>query len=275
MTGESGEGLVHPPPLRITSRINVGWIPSRVFLGLLLLSPLTSHLSPARAGELPSLFRGVVVVDSALGVRVVSVEESSQASQADLRPEDLIVRIGEGEVHSIDDFAVLSSRLKQDHTVTVTALVFRNGVPLELTLHIYSYPVLRRWGVAFVPEHDVRFAQPQTGLDYWRRLGRGFEEAGKPAEALNACLNGLHVVPDDLETALEVSRLLVLTSRNYLASKALAEGVGTLRQAITILQHAFDVPLTDEQLREVKRQLEEALEALQTCSATFSATQNM
>jgi len=66
----------------------------------------------AMAGQRPSLFRGVVVADSPLGVRVVSVEDASQASQADLRPEDIIIRVDGADVGSIDAFAMFSEALK-------------------------------------------------------------------------------------------------------------------------------------------------------------------
>jgi len=54
----------------------------------------------------------VVVADSGLGVRVVSVEEGSQPHQADLRAEDVIVQVDGREVHSIDEFAILSRAMK-------------------------------------------------------------------------------------------------------------------------------------------------------------------
>ena len=215
----------------------------------------------ALAGQRPSLFRGVVVADSPLGVRVVSVEEASQASLADLRPEDIIIRVDGAEVGSIDAFATLSAALK-GRAVSATVLVFRNGTRRELVLHLYSYPILRAWGVAFIPDHDLRFAEAQTALAYWVRLGRGFEDAGKSAEALDAYLNGLHNAPTDTATALTVSGLLSQVSRQRLAGGALADGIASLDQALMILERLFEHPLTDEQLHAVRRQLQETLQAL-------------
>jgi len=213
------------------------------------------------AAQLPSLFRGVVVADSPLGVRVMSVEEASQASLADLRPEDIIIRVDGTEVGSIDAFATLSETLK-GRAVSATVLVFRNGTPRELILHLYSYPVLRTWGVAFVPDHDLRFAEAQTALAYWVRLGRGFKDAGKSAEALDAYLNGLHNMPTDTTTALTASRLFSQVSRQRLADGALADGIAYLSHALAMLERLFEHPLTDEQLRAVRRQLQETLQAL-------------
>ena len=105
------------------------------FLLFFLLTHLLTHSLTSLAAQLPSLFRGVVVADSPLGVRVVSVEEGSQASLADLRPEDIIVRVEAREVHSIDEFAALSATLK-GHAASATVLVFRNGAPRELTLRL-------------------------------------------------------------------------------------------------------------------------------------------
>ena len=230
----------------------------RVALGAVFLSLL---LTPAWAAQLPSLFRGVVVADSELGVRVVSVEEASQASLADLRPEDIIARVESSEVHSIDEFAKLSAALKGRATAA-TVVVFRNGTPRELALHLYSYPVLNTWGISFVPEHDVRFAQPQIGLEYWTRLGRGFEEAGKPAEALGAYLNALHNMPRDVPTALKSGELFFALSRQGLAEGKLADGIAQMAQALTLLEKLFDAPLTDEQLQAVRRELQDTLRAL-------------
>ncbi|OGX40179.1 MAG: hypothetical protein A3C53_07540 [Omnitrophica WOR_2 bacterium RIFCSPHIGHO2_02_FULL_68_15] len=222
----------------------------------------TLHPAPFAAGaQLPSLFRGVVVADSAAGVRVISVEESSQAHLADLRPEDVIVRVQETELRTIEDFAALSSALK-GRAASATVLVFRNGAPRELTLHLYSYPVLRAWGLAFVPQYDVRFAEPPTGLAHWVRLGDGFTRADKPAEAIDAYLNGLHNVPNDAPTALKVSELLVRMSRERLSSGDLAEGTAQLNRALKVMNGLFTHPLSTEGLESVKRQLTESLAAL-------------
>ncbi len=214
------------------------------------------------AVQQPSLFRGVVVVDSPLGVRVVSVEESSQAFQADLRPEDVIVRVHGQELHSIDEFATLSMALG-GRVMATTVLIFRNGTPRELPLHLYSYPILRQWGVEFVPNDELHFVEAKAGLDYWTRLGRGFEQAHKPSDALEAYLNGLHHVPTDIPTALNVSELLLEVSQQQLHSHDLAVGLSSLRQAVLILQKLFESSLTEEQLQRVKNQLKSTLQALQ------------
>jgi hypothetical protein len=243
--------------------------------------------SALSAAQRPSVFRGVVVADSPVGVRVVSVEDASPAALADLRPDDIIVRIQDQEVRTIEEFAAVSRDLKgRIHETTV--LIFRNGLPHEVSLHLYSYPILGTWGLAFVPEHDVRFVERAAALAYWRRLGRGFEEAGKLDDALTAYLNGLHNVPEDLDTAVAASRLLAQLSRAHLASGPLAgggpplppsgasppssggvtfaEGLARLEQAMRLLERLFDRPLTDEQLRTVRDQLQEILRVLRETS---------
>jgi hypothetical protein len=230
---------------------------------LTLTLVFTLHPLPftAVSAELPSLFRGVVLADSEAGVRVVSVEESSQAYLADLRPEDIVVRVRDADVRTIDEFAALSSSLKGT-TASATLLVFRNGAPRELTLHLYSYPVLRAWNVEFLPDHDVRFAQPSTGFEYWVKLGEGFERAGRPADALNAYLNGLHNLPDDVPTALRASQMLVHVSQEQLRQEKLAEGLAELDRALRMMNRIFARPLDATQLASIKRQLTQALAAL-------------
>jgi hypothetical protein len=127
----------------------------------------------------------VVVADSPLGIRVIRVEDASQAAHADLRPEDVIVSVDGRNIRSIDEFAQLSMAMRGT-TKRATVLIFRNGSPRELSLHVYSYPLLDTWGIEVVPDYDLRFADPAIGRDYWARLGRGFLEADKPSEALNA-----------------------------------------------------------------------------------------
>lgn len=233
-----------------------------VFLAVFLSLALCPWLhAPAVAGERPSLFRGVVIADSPVGVRVVSVDASSQAAQADLRPEDIIVRINGQDVGSVDTFATLSTTLK-GHAVSASVVIFRNGQPHGILLHLYSYPMLDAWGIEFVPNDEIRFGQPQVGLDYWSRLGRGFEQAGKPEEALSAYLNGLHNVPADVATAFTVSQLSWQVGRARLASGQWVEGVAALQQAVAVLRRLFDGPLTDEQLVAVKAQLEQTLPTL-------------
>lgn len=214
-----------------------------------------------QAATRPSLFRGVVVADSPVGVRVVSLEETSQASLNDLRPEDVIVQINEAEIHSIDEFAAVSSALK-GQAVEATVLVFRNGQPQELRVHLYSVPILRSWGIEVEPEHDIRFAQPETGLAYWSRLGQGFERAGKWAEALDAYCNGLHNVPDDLETAAMVDELLLRASRERLADGDLAGGLRVLSQAVTLMERLVPRPVSAAALERLREALRRALEAL-------------
>ena len=234
------------------------WVCVLVFLFHVawLLAPVSGF-----AGQWPSLFRGVVVADSPVGVRVVSVEESSQAFHADLRAEDLIISIDGHEVRSIDEFAATSLALKGRAALT-TVLVFRHGVPREIQVHLYSYPILQRWGVEFIPEHDLHFAEPQVGLEYWARLGRGFEEARNPAEALKAYLNGLHNVPTDDATALNVAELFSRLGQQQVQAGQLREGMTSLRDALLMMEQLFHGPLTDAQLETIKRQLEDTLHAL-------------
>ena len=236
-----------------------------IWLFVISLAPRPSPLAPCWAGQAPSFFRGVVVADSPLGVRVVSVEEFSQAAQADLRPEDIIARVQDQEIHSIDNFGAISNALK-GRALSATLVVFRNGTPREVTLHLYSYPVQRAWNVEFIPDHDVRFAQPQTGLAYWSRLGRGFEEARKDAEALNAYLNGLHNVPEDLPTALKAVELMSRLGQQHLTVGRLTEGVTSLSRALAMMDRLFEHPLTDEQLTRVRDQLRATVEALKQAS---------
>jgi len=236
---------------------------------LLCLSLVACCLSleALAAEELPSLFRGVVVADSPLGVRVVSVEESSQAFLADLRPEDIIVRVHGQDIRSIDEFATLSTSLR-GHAAAAAVVVFRRGLPRELRLHLYSVPILTTWGLEFIPDHDLRFAQAQVGRDHWIRMARGFEEAGKPAEALSACLNALHLVPADVEAALTVAGLFSRLSRQQMSAGALAEGTTSLRKALAVTERLFDHPLSDEQLRSVQDQLRSTLQALREARAS-------
>ena len=233
--------------------------------GCIVVSCMLVTCHAVLATERPSLFRGVAVADSPLGVRVVSVQESSQAACADLRPEDIVVRVREAEIRSIDEFAAVSAALRGRAT-SVTLLVFRNGAPHELTIHLYSDPIWRAWSIEFIPD-DVRFAEPQVGFEYWMRLGRGFESVGNTADALHAYLNGLHNVPAALAVALKVSQLFSEVSRRQLTGGALADGIGSLRQAVTITERLFDRPLTTEQLQSVRDDLQATARVLHETAA--------
>ena len=229
---------------------------------LLIASALLAALPLAAFAESwPSLFRGVVVSNNEIGVKVVSVEPASQAYLADLRPEDVIVRVDEFDVTSIDTFATISSVLKGRMTET-TVVVFRNGAPREIRLHLYSYPVLERWGVEFVPDFDLRFAQPQIGFDYWSRMGRGFEEAEKPEDAINAYLNALHAMPEDDAVALKIAEQFSDIGRKHLAENALPPALSSLSSALSILEHLFDKPLNEAQLTRIRTLLEATVSAL-------------
>ncbi len=230
------------------------------------LAPCPVPRAPAFAAERPSLFRGITVADSQLGVRVINVEASSQAYEADLRPEDIIVRVHDAEIHSIDEFALISNTLK-GRTFSTKIVVFRNGTPRELVLHLYSYPILRAWGVAFIPDHDLRFALPEIGGEYWRRMGRGFEGAGKEHEALEAYLNGLHHLPSDVLMAVKVAALFSRVGQATIGAGDQVGGLEALRSSLRMMQKLFEYPLTDEQLRIIRDQLRGTLTALRGLSA--------
>ncbi|PIQ83848.1 MAG: hypothetical protein COV75_05150 [Candidatus Omnitrophica bacterium CG11_big_fil_rev_8_21_14_0_20_63_9] len=208
----------------------------------------------------------MVVADSPLGVRIVSVDNGSQAQLAGLRPEDIIVRIHDEEVHSIDEFAQRSQALK-GHVISAAVVVFRNGSPKEVTVHLYSYPILRAWAVTVLPDHDVRFAEAKTGLEYWTRLGRGFASADKFEEALQAYFNALHNMPTETPVAVKACALLLTVSRQRLSAGNGIGGIEALGQATTMMERLFDLPLTDEELRELKDRLAEALKALREFSS--------
>jgi hypothetical protein len=227
------------------------------------LSLLTAHLSPvfAAEGRLPSIFRGVVVADGPFGVRVVSVDESSQASLTDLRAEDVILEINQLPVRTIDEFAVVSRSLKGKAS-QAQVVVLRNGQPRELTLHLYSMPILQRWGLFFVHEHDIRFGQGETGLAHWSRLGRGFELAGNDEQALNAYLNALHNVPAEWRMAMKIDSLLWKIARVRLKADRLSEAIGTIQQANALLERLFEQPLEEADLKAVKQELTLTVAAL-------------
>lgn len=229
----------------------------------LFLAPCLLPLAPRPvfAGTLPSLFRGIIVADSPLGVRVVSVEAQSQASLSDLRPEDVIVRIDGQAVRTIDDFAVLSQHLKGRST-KAAVLILRNGEPQELLVHLYSVPILRQWGLSFVPEHDIRFIDPSAAAAYWTRLSRGFRDAKDLERALNAVLNALHDDAANLELALQASDLLWAIARQRLTARHLPQALVAIQHGTTLLEHLFRQPLTDAQLQTVRTQLQDTLEAL-------------
>lgn len=246
-------------------RLRAAWGPRLRVTRAAILSLLFIPL--AQAAQLPSLFRGIVVADSPLGVRVVSVEEYSQAHLADLRTEDVIVQVRGTEVNSIDEFAAVSQALT-GKTVSVPVLVFRNGAPVEITITLYSYPVLKAWGVRFVPDYNIRFVDQRAGSNYWFRMGRAFEDEAKPAEALNSYLNALHNQPDQPALALKASAMFSAVSRERLSGGATAEGIMHLRQSLSILERAFEYPLSEAQLDAVRTQLRETLQALRQATLT-------
>ena len=236
---------------------------ARPLLAFFLLTySLTHLLTPSvSANSLPSLFRGVIIANSPVGVRVVSVEERSQAYVLDLRPEDVVVQINGEAVKTIDDFAVLSQRLK-DRSTKAAVLILRNGEPQELLVHLYSVPVLRQWGLSFVPEHDMRFVDPTASAAYWTRLARRERDAKDLERALNAVLNALHHDAANLELAIQASDLLWAIARQRIAAQRFPQAFTSIQHATTLLQHLFHHPLTEAQLEAVRAQLQETLAVL-------------
>ncbi|MBI4597084.1 MAG: PDZ domain-containing protein [Candidatus Omnitrophica bacterium] len=232
----------------------IWWRFMRATVSIPLLTLSLSHCLTSEAGQLPSVFRGVVVADSPVGVRVVSVDENSQAALADVRPDDIIVRVDDQELHSIDDFAAVSTRMK-GRTTKAAVLVFRNGQPVMLSLHLFSYPILNAWGIDVLPDHDIRFAEPRVGFEYWQRLGNGFEVAGDAEKALFAYGNALHNVPTDTATAIRMSQLFCQVSERQFQRRRLREATGSLRNAVTLMQKLFEAALSDEQLAAMRDQL--------------------
>lgn len=238
------------------------WSPRRtpLFVFWSLVSCLLSPVSLC-AGQLPSLFRGVAFADSPDGVRVVSVEDASQAALSDLRPEDILVQVNDRRLAKIDEFAAVSESLR-GRAIRATLIVLRNGEPREILVHLYSYPVLRAWDLTFVPEHDIRFADGKVGAEYWTRMARGFLIAGKLEESLNATLNALHNDPAQLDEALRAASLLLDIAQQRLTERRLPESLVALKQATILLNRVFEHPLTTPQLEAIKSRLARTLELM-------------
>lgn len=220
-----------------------------------------SSLSTVFAAQSPSLFRGIVVANSDLGARIISIEDGSQAALVDLRPEDVIVRINDNPIKTIDEFAVVSESLK-GKAANATLVVMRNGEPRQVLLHLYSIPVLRQWGLWFIPEYEFRFADSKAGVAYWVRMGRGFEEAHRPADAVNAYLNALHNDPTQLDVAVEVTRLLWQIAKQHLEQHHVPDALASIQQGTTIFGKLMDQPLDETQLKLLRHELQETLDAL-------------
>ena len=234
----------------------------RVLLLCIFFVPCHLPLAPLIAAQLPSLFRGVAVADSPSGVRVISVDDGSQASLLDLRPEDVIVSINGAAIRSIDEFAVSSQTLK-GQAQSAAVVLLRNGQPYELVLHVYSLPILKQWQIRFVPDDEMRFAEPKAGVEYWSRLGRGFEIAGDPEQALQAYLNALHNDAKQTALAAKAAELSWQVAQRRLQSKQLPQALTAIDQGTTLLARLFDQPMDGAQLQIIKRNLEDTLRVLQ------------
>lgn len=234
-----------------------------VFLSLLVPCPLFLVPVPSEAAQLPSVFRGVIVADSQAGVRVVQIEDTAQAARLDLRPEDIIMLVNDRRVRTIDEFAVVSQLLK-GQAAQASVIILRNGQPYELTLHVYSLPLLREWGIRFVPDFDLRFVEPAAGMAYWRNLARGFEVAGKTDDAIVSYLNALHHDPAQSDIAMRLTELWLAQTQQQLAKQQTNEALASLNQAVTTLQRLFEEPRNLDELERIKRQLEQTLRALKS-----------
>ena len=231
------------------------------FLIFYLLTTYYLLLTTAQAAQRPSLFRGVVAADSPDGVRIVSVEESSQAFLADLRPEDILMQVDNTPTGTIDQFGAASQALKGKAS-KANVVVLRNGQPVQLLVHLYSYPILRRWRLSFIPNDEFRFADPHAGLGYWGRMARGFEGAGDEGRALDAYLNALHYEPDRRDVAVKIAELFWRIGRQRLQQHRMAEALGSLDQGTVLLEQLFEQPLEDAELQGIKSELEQTVQAI-------------
>ncbi len=66
------------------------------------------------------------------GVRLTGVREGGAAAEAGLRKADVIQKIGEREIHNLDDYMATFAVLKPN--VAVEIVVEREGKPLTVTL---------------------------------------------------------------------------------------------------------------------------------------------
>ena len=228
---------------------------------LIVFGTLNSELGTVFAAQLPSLFRGVVVADGPEGVRIVTVDESSQAAQADLRPEDILVQVDNTPVGTIDQFSAVSQSLR-GRVVKANVVVLRNNQPHQVLLHLYSYPILRQWRLSFVPNDEFRFADSTAGVEYWSRMGRGFEEAGDADRALDAYLNALHYDPDRRELAVKVAQMFWRIGRQRLEQHKTAAALRAIDQGTMLLQRLFEQPLGDAQLQAIKTELEQTVRTM-------------
>ena len=121
---------------------------------------------------------------------------------------------------------------------------------------------LHQWDLAFIPDHELRFAEPTAGRHYWLNLGRGFETADDLDGALQASLNALHNEPDNVEVAMNTADLFWRIAERHLQSRRLPDAMRALGSGTALLHRLFEHPLKPEQLNQIKSRLEESLHLL-------------
>jgi len=168
-----------------------------------LLSAVCCLLSSATvaAEELPSLFRGVTVGEGRPGVVVVFVREDAFALAAGVRAGDHLVAIDEQPINSLEDFADMSRALAGRRT-DVSVELLRGGTRFTTDVSLASPTVRSAWGLAFLPDYSLRFADPNAARRYWSQRASHELVQGQDVEAMRSLLNVLHYAPDAYDEAL-------------------------------------------------------------------------
>ena len=227
-------------------------------LALLLVMVASVGLAATR---MPSLFRGVVVVDARPGARVVTVDEESAAYVSGLRPEDTITGVESAPVETIDDFASQSQRLA-GHVPEASLTVLRAGQSVRLLVSLYSPRLIASWGERFVPNMDLRFRDANAGFGYWWSEAQRAARAQHTTQAIEAAETALHYQPERLETVLLLTAQWNALAQSRFAERRFDQGVAALQHAVNLYQRLLHRGVSEEHLGEIKRQLEQLVQAL-------------
>ncbi len=230
--------------------------------GTALLTISVPGTARAFADErLPSLFRGVVVADAKPAVVVVTIDEESAAYAGGLRSGDVITTVEGQTIASMEAFARQSQRLAG--TVAELKLtVQRAGQSAELLLSLFSARLLEVWGERFVPNLELRFREPSAGYAYWNAEAHRAIRAQRAAPAIEALETALHYQPDHLDTALSLAGQWNLLAQSQFVEHHHAQGIASLQHAINLYQRLLTKGIAQDQLVEVKAQLQRLVDAL-------------
>ncbi|GAX60690.1 magnetosome protein MamE [Candidatus Scalindua japonica] len=219
-----------------------------------------------------SIFSGMIFSEKKEGLKIVEVQSGSPGFDAGLKSGDIILEIEGKKIRSLPDYVKISKEIK-NKKVEVSLVIIRKDIEYDVSIKIYSLPVLQNWKEKVAKPIKLPRGLTKTPYIYW--VGKGYRILvehvnNKPVdtkianynEALEYLFYALHYRPESIDTALQVAIVYRRLGSLYMEKKMVKEGVENYRKSIKFYGACYKKSDREDYLNKILTNLQEIGEEL-------------